>query len=219
MTEAERFLAGDDSPTESHSVSSSPSKFYAVKNGRMPGIYTDWPSAQAQITGWTKPKHRCFSTRAEAQTFLEGSDHKASERLGKGNAEGKPGELQASQDRVKGNIDEPPAKRAKNASTGRAGTKIANSPNLQYNAKDYEPGTGPLPPGAEDGFDPYIQLDPRTGELVFRTEEQRNAVKIQAAGSAPNSVIRIHTDGSSLRNGTKGALAGVGVYFGPNDGR
>ena len=33
----------------------------------------------------------------------------------------------------------------------------------------------------------------------------------------PPSILRIYTDGSSLRNGQAGARAGVGVYFGPQD--
>jgi ribonuclease HI len=63
-------------------------KFYAVRNGRVPGIYTDWPSAQKQITGWSKPVHKCFSTRAEAQRFLDGTD-KAQEEEGSDHIDGK----------------------------------------------------------------------------------------------------------------------------------
>jgi len=32
-------------------------------------------------------------------------------------------------------------------------------------------------------------------------------------------VLVINTDGSSFRNGTAQAIAGVGVYFGPRDNR
>ena len=70
LTDAEKFLNGED-PSPS-SGSKQTYKFYAVRSGRVPGIYTDWPTAQKQITGWSKPAHKCFSTRAEAQRFLEG---------------------------------------------------------------------------------------------------------------------------------------------------
>jgi ribonuclease HI len=63
-------------------------------------------------------------------------------------------------------------------------------------------GEGPLPPGAEDGFDPNVLLDPSTGKLVYKTVAKKAATKTQAAG-----------------NGTKLASAGVGVYFGPGDSR
>jgi len=41
-----------------------------VANGHQPGIYTDWPSAQKQIAGWHKAKHKSFSTYSEAEAYL-----------------------------------------------------------------------------------------------------------------------------------------------------
>lgn len=80
-----------------------------------------------------------------------------------------------------------------------------------------EPGDGPLPPGAEDGFDPNLLLDPATGKVVYRSAEQANTTKLKATG--PPGMLRIYTDGSSLKNGQELASAGVGVYFGPGDTR
>ncbi|KUL85854.1 hypothetical protein ZTR_07363 [Talaromyces verruculosus] len=75
----------------------------------------------------------------------------------------------------------------------------------------------PLPPGAEDGFDPNVLLDPKTGKVVYKEPEQKLATKTKPTG--PPGMLRIYTDGSSLGNGKKIAQAGVGVYFGPNDTR
>ncbi|GAM40703.1 hypothetical protein TCE0_039f13255 [Talaromyces pinophilus] len=75
----------------------------------------------------------------------------------------------------------------------------------------------PLPPGAEDGFDPNVLLDPKTGKVVYKEPEQKLATKAKPTG--PPGMLRIYTDGSSLGNGKKIAQAGVGVYFGPNDTR
>lgn len=79
------------------------------------------------------------------------------------------------------------------------------------------PGDAPLPPGAEDGFDPNVLLDPTTGKLVYKTDSEKTTTKRQRTGIP--GVLRIYTDGSSLRNGTPLASAGVGVYFGPGDSR
>lgn len=100
-----------------------------------------------------------------------------------------------------------------------AGAKGAKSENAVFKEEDYEAGTGPLPPGAEDGFDPNIILDPNTGKVIYKTQEQRQTMKPAPAGATETGPIRIHTDGSSLGNGTSGAFAGVGVYFGPGDQR
>jgi ribonuclease HI len=83
----------------------------------------------------------------------------------------------------------------------------------------YPPGTGPLPPGAEDGFDPNILLDPTTGKVVYKTDQQRNATKRMPKEGGPPGMLNIYTDGSSIKNGRVGARAGVGVYFGPGDDR
>ncbi|KAM5441105.1 putative ribonuclease H [Microsporum ferrugineum] len=93
---------------------------------------------------------------------------------------------------------------------------------MEGNSKDdigdeYAAGTGPLPLGADDGFDPNILLDPMTGKIVYKTPEQKKVTKMQPKPSGPPGMLKIYTDGSALRNGTARARAGVGVYFGPDD--
>lgn len=107
--------------------------------------------------------------------------------------------------------------------TNAATTSLPGAPGMMTeNPKDefgmeIEPGTGPLPPGAEDGFDPNVLLEPVTGNVVYKTNEQKTATKTRPAG--PPRMLNIYTDGSSLKNGSKIASAGVGVYFGPGDSR
>ncbi len=57
-------------PKENAATSSLPAKFYAVAKGRVPGIYTDWDTAQLQIKGWKGPRFKKFSTKAEAEEFI-----------------------------------------------------------------------------------------------------------------------------------------------------
>ncbi len=45
-------------------------KFYAVAVGRIPGIYTDWPAAEAQVKGFAGAKFKGFASRAEAEEWL-----------------------------------------------------------------------------------------------------------------------------------------------------
>ncbi len=42
-------------------------KFYVVWQGRVPGIYEDWPSAKAQIDGFENARYKGFLTREEAE--------------------------------------------------------------------------------------------------------------------------------------------------------
>lgn len=212
LTDAERFVAGENPIQANSSGLSSSSKFYAVKIGRVPGIYTDWPSAQEQITGWQKPKHRCFTTRAEAQSFLDEDERRASHSPSV-EADGVFATYNAAEMPMEPEVRQPTNKK------GKIGTNGIKTSVLEYNEADYEPGTGPLPSDTEDGFDPNIFLDPETGKIVYKTQEQRQATKPRPLGLSPTEPIRIHTDGSSLGNGTSGAFAGVGVFFGPGDKR
>ena len=47
-------------------------KFYAVKVGKIPGIYETWPDCQNQINGYSGAVYKGFATREEASAFING---------------------------------------------------------------------------------------------------------------------------------------------------
>jgi ribonuclease HI len=193
IEEADAFLAGAKLPSKSENSSGSePTKFYAIARGRAPGVYTDWSKAQEQIKGFQRPRFKRFATRAEAEEFV----------------------------RMAGRPIEPPTGDSADDSPSKplSGTRGLTVDNPRDEAGvECLPGTSPLPPGAEDGFDPNLSLNPKTGKLAYKTQDQRAATKTKPPG--PPGMLRIYTDGSSLQNGTSLASAGVGVYFGPGDSR
>jgi ribonuclease HI len=48
-------------------------KFYAVRQGRVPGIYTSWSECQKQVKGYSNATYKSFKTHAEAKRFLDPS--------------------------------------------------------------------------------------------------------------------------------------------------
>jgi len=52
-----------------------PPAFYAVRNGRTPGIYTTWDDARRQIYRFPSPEYKKFPTEAEARAFLDDTNH------------------------------------------------------------------------------------------------------------------------------------------------
>jgi ribonuclease HI len=46
------------------------SKFYAIKEGHIPGIYSTWIDAEKQVKGYPGAVHKSFKTLFEAQAFL-----------------------------------------------------------------------------------------------------------------------------------------------------
>jgi ribonuclease HI len=176
-------------------------KFYAVQNGLIPGVYTEWTQAQAQIRGVKKPRHKKFSTRAEAEAFVA-----AGKKLANGFDIAEDSNL-TSEEEIRRLI-------VRNTAPG-------IQLNGTYNPTDkigvpYEPGRRPLPPGAEDGYDPNVKLSAE-GTIVDRTEQEKMTTKLVPKIADPPGMLHIYTDGSSLSNGQAGARAGVGVYFGPQD--
>lgn len=49
-------------------------KYYAVKNGRKPGIYTTWQECKRQIISYSNAKYKSFATLEEAQTFAKSGE-------------------------------------------------------------------------------------------------------------------------------------------------
>lgn len=45
-------------------------KYYAVKNGRVPGIYNSWAECQKQIHGFKNASYKSFTSRKEAEEFI-----------------------------------------------------------------------------------------------------------------------------------------------------
>ncbi len=46
-------------------------KFYAIAVGRKPGIYENWPDAQAQVTGYRGARFKGFADRKEAEAWMK----------------------------------------------------------------------------------------------------------------------------------------------------
>lgn len=63
------------------------SKFYAVKNGRKPGIYRTWPDAQKQVAGFSGAQFKSFLTEKEAQDFITPPQQKAVDWTAEGTIE------------------------------------------------------------------------------------------------------------------------------------
>lgn len=47
-----------------------PKKYYAVKKGRQPGIFTTWTEAQKVISGFSNAEFKSFTKREEAESYM-----------------------------------------------------------------------------------------------------------------------------------------------------
>lgn len=47
-------------------------KYYAVRNGRTVGIFTDWESCRKQVDGFSGAEYKAFSKESDARAYLGG---------------------------------------------------------------------------------------------------------------------------------------------------
>lgn len=192
-SEAEAYVTEHTPLSTSISSSSSATQakqFYGVARGHIPGVYTDWPTAQEQIIGWKDPKFKKFATKDQAEEFVKnGCNLKKIEAPTCSTTVEHCDSLGANHFTVDSIIAAPPSKRV----------KLTETQNVSLSERDTERA---------------VVAENWKGKAVLdsaRLFVQKSTVQ---AG-----VLRIHTDGSSLRNGKDGARAGLGVYFGPEDPR
>lgn len=204
LTEAEAFMRGSESSTPKLSKET---KYYAVAVGHVPGVYSDYASVLAQTKNCSGAKQKAFSSREEAQAYVNEHKRDASVPIS-----------------LRGDMSEAsPLVVSKGSKIGENATKKqkkngAATGALTNGDVDWEPGTGPLPEGAEDGFDPTITLDVETGGIRTKTDAELGRTKSHPTGEF-SGCINVYTDGSALGNGSVGAVGGVGVYFSPRDPR
>ncbi|KIV99967.1 uncharacterized protein PV09_08478 [Verruconis gallopava] len=216
LTDAEAYIKGDDTVG---SPNSTPKKYYAIQCGRVPGVYTDWPSAQKQIVGWIRPKHKSFATRAEAEAFVaEGNkladpvsvfplETSASPTAGEESQEATTTAAGSGVGATDGSDSAPPTKKARTTKP-KAAVQAPAGPGFDY-----------LSPDAEDGFDNRIIMDPETGLLRYKTPAEQSAMKLMPKTEHHGEMLHIWTDGACMGNGKNGSIGGVGVYFGQHDPR
>lgn len=64
--------------TKAAEMASKP-KFYAVKKGHNPGIYTTWKDCKFQVQGYTGNQYKGFNCRTEAEQYMRGVSASTSE--------------------------------------------------------------------------------------------------------------------------------------------
>ncbi|KAH8593260.1 ribonuclease H-like domain-containing protein [Bisporella sp. PMI_857] len=172
-------------------------KYYAVKAGHTPGVFTAWKLCQQSITGFKGAQFKSFLSEKDAMDFVAG-------RVVKGPS-AKPKEPRfygVAVGRVPGVYEE--WAEAEQQVVGVQGPKYKKFP-TRAEAEAFV---------ADNRKDGVRQSGPPSKRAKTGAESATKANKFVAGKET-----KVYTDGSALGNGRVGAVAGVGVYFGPNDQR
>ncbi|WQF81373.1 Putative large ribosomal subunit protein bL9/RNase H1 [Colletotrichum destructivum] len=198
-------------------------KYYAVRTGARPGIYLTWAECQKQTAGFRGAQYKSFLTREDAQAFVEGKKIPSEE------GEEKPLRFYAVARGIFTGIF---------MDWGTASLAIAGTKGPKYKKFDtYEDALDFI---REWGDEQTIAIAEKEARRNGMTVPSSNKTFVKAEKSEDTSdsdddseqsddilsvepetkiYTQVYTDGSSLGNGTAGSVAGVGVYFGPNDPR
>ncbi|KAI5787074.1 ribonuclease H-like domain-containing protein [Geopyxis carbonaria] len=190
--EAELFVSGKDPSLDPNSTSYV-AKFYGVHSGKVPGVYTDWASAEQQVIGVLKPKVRCFSTKEEAEAFV------------------KHGPMVADPSDERKRIQkQPPAVNHNESGTD----EIADN--------TFAEDSNELPCPKKLRVDGSSLPNKELNETVSASRNKQDGISPKTKKQTQlkkSPVLRIYTDGSALGNGKSASMAGVGVWFGDQDTR
>ncbi|KAJ4390304.1 hypothetical protein N0V85_007353 [Neurospora sp. IMI 360204] len=189
-------------------------KYYAVRAGVKPGVYTNWTLCQQQITGFKGAQFKSFTSYEEASAFAAGrpvasATSSTSPTKFYGVAVGRtPGvytDWSIAQQEVVG---------WKNPKYKKFETRAeAEEFVRQWSGK---PSSKAVKVPQVDETDDLqviaIEAPAKSSRKARKTSATQTAHEAQEALDASKPVI-IYTDGSARGNGKVGAMAGVGVYF------
>ncbi|KAL3427564.1 RNase H domain protein [Phlyctema vagabunda] len=227
------------SSTKKRKHSETTMKYYAVRAGHKPGVYTSWDDCIEQITGFRGASHKSFPTRKEAELFAAGQPVPAASTPASQGGVGKfYGVAKGVQTGVYENWDEALAQitGVKNPKYKKFTTRAEAE---EFVASGGNSKTGKPTPTRAPAAKPKPKREASV-ELEFQVEDdmsdsdledtsaevetppaKKAKVKEEVGKEAPlqDGKLVVYTDGSSLGNGKVGARAGVGVYFGSGDPR
>ncbi|KAJ4402423.1 hypothetical protein N0V82_010783 [Gnomoniopsis sp. IMI 355080] len=181
-------------------------RFYAVRAGRIPGVYMTWAECQNMINGFQGAVYKAFPSREEAILFAAGKNPNPGstpDRFYAVAVGNRPGiytewtEAQAAYTGVK-------APKYKKFDTKEAAEEWMQT----FAQANFSIGLS-----AEDDED-----EDDEGGLP-NTKKIKTDIEVNLGVHNTSGLVEVYTDGSTLANGQEGAVAGVGVFFGDGDAR
>ncbi|KAI1262380.1 RnaseH-domain-containing protein [Xylariaceae sp. FL1019] len=194
-------------PSKKRKMDPNTKKYYAVRAGKVPGVYEDWNECQEQISGFRGASFKAFADKDDAEAFVAGMKTSVTaegEARFYGIAVGRQPGVYTDWDEASQAIKGWKGPKYKKFSTREEAIEFIRA-NGNEEAQQWLQDEGEVsiePPKKKKKTSG--KTDPKVDTLAFAEEPD---------------VEQVFTDGACTRNGQKGACAGVGVYWGENDER
>lgn len=168
--------------------------FYAVAKGRKVGIFGTWAECESNVKGFSGAVFKKFKSNDEARNFISIKSNNVSSKA----------------------IVEPPSKRQKCDMTEEEMLKIVLNCDLN---NEPEPIKKPRKSRGAAGSSRKTNDDTFKPDRIRMIKPEETTLKTYGGHQFhedKEGFVHVYTDGSCENNGKKGAIAGLGVYFGDN---
>ncbi|KAJ5032928.1 uncharacterized protein L3040_009517 [Drepanopeziza brunnea f. sp. 'multigermtubi'] len=207
-------------------------KYYAVRAGKVPGVYMTWLECQKQITGFRGSSHKSFFSEKEALDFVAGKSGSANGEekfygVAVGHLPGVYTNWADANEQILG-AEKPKFKKFETRKEAEAFVRsgaVAQRKKVEAKraVKDDDGEEGGEDEEDEDEDDDEDEDEEDEDEEEDEDDDEENEDEEEPvskkAKTKLSKVIKVYTDGSALGNGRTGAVAGVGVFFGVGDSR
>lgn len=204
-------MEGND-PTLDPDSSVYVAKWYGVRSGKCPGVYSTWKAAQEQVVGVQKPKVKAFATREEAEAFVASGPGVPSSPLPDDRKTRASKEMTAARRDAVLSTNTAASKKKKNT----LAEAIIDTESVSEESTSDETVEEDC-----NGID-AVQVEEDEEHTSDDVEDGHRTKKHKPSKSSlpkKTTVLKIYTDGSTMGNGREEAIGGVGVWFGSNDSR
>lgn len=209
--------------------------FYAVANGRVPGVFLTWGECEKSVKDFPCAKFKKFTSEQEAKdfcktptkSFTKSTQAKYSNITFDSDSESdqEPTVKTKSVSYQKKSV--PAKQQVNNFINTRAEEEVIRA-NINFDTSDSESETESKPQTKliiED-MDNQSELDDDLEVMMKNLSNKKSESKLKSSHTSVlselgdfNPDIIVYTDGACIDNGGPNAKAGIGVYFGPEDPR
>ncbi|RDL38231.1 putative Ribonuclease H [Venustampulla echinocandica] len=167
-----------------------PPKFYGVRAGKNPGVYTNWGDCQLNTTGFKGASYKSFTSKKDAEDFVAG--------------------------RVVASTTKPSGDKFYGVAVGHVPGVYEDWNEAKEQIKDVK-GPKYRKFTTRKEAEEFVRTGGKSSKVSKDDKDGEPSTK--KAKISVDGMLQVWTDGSSRGNGKKSAEAGVGVYFGVDDSR
>ncbi|XP_019639001.1 PREDICTED: ribonuclease H1-like [Branchiostoma belcheri] len=183
--------------------------FYAVRNGRNPGVYRTWDECRDQVNKYSNAQFKKFRTQEEAYQFMSSQGGRASSS-------------------ATSTYRHAPAASPSSSYTAASSSYSYQGGSSSYSGRRSGYQARPFPYMRKRSLSPAASVQaasidiehqsPKRARYVDTNFNERESTSISGFTYKDGAAV-VYTDGCCTDNGFHGASAGIGVYWGPGHER